>query len=38
VRRADHSPREIIPNLVCLSLIVKPEKQVGPAPLGAVAQ
>jgi len=32
----DHTSREILPNVVCLSVIVRPRKG-GPGPLGAVA-
>jgi hypothetical protein len=37
VRRADHSSRGILPNVVCPSVIVKPRQWGGPGPLGAVA-
>jgi hypothetical protein len=36
LRRADHSPRGVLPSVVCLSVIVKPRKCGGPGPLGAV--
>jgi hypothetical protein len=36
-RRADHSPRGVLPSVVCLSVIVKPRQWGGPGPLGVVA-
>jgi len=36
LRRVDHSSREVQPSVVCLSVIVKPRKEGGPIPLGAV--
>jgi len=37
LRRADHSSRGVLPIVVCLSVISKPQKWGGPGPLGAVA-
>jgi hypothetical protein len=37
VGRADHTPRGVLPSVVCLSVIVKPQQRGGPGPLGAVA-
>ena len=36
LRRADHSSRGVLPNAVCLSVIVKPRQWGGPGPLLAV--
>jgi len=35
--RADHSPRGVLPSMVCLSVIKKPHEWGGPGPLGAFA-
>jgi len=32
----DHSPREVLPNVVCLNECVKPRQGGGPGPVGAV--
>jgi len=37
LRLAYHSARAVLPNLVCLSMIIKPRWRGGPGPLGAVA-
>ena len=36
MRRADLSPRGVLPPAACLSVIVKPRWYGGPVPLGAV--
>ena len=37
LRRADHSPRRVLPSVVCQSVIVKPQQRGGPGPLGGGA-
>jgi hypothetical protein len=37
LQRADNSSRQVLPSVVCLSVITKPGQWGGPRPLGAVA-
>ena len=37
LRRADDSSRGVLPSVVCLNVIMKPQFQGQPGPLGAVA-
>jgi hypothetical protein len=37
LRRADHSSRGVLLSVMCVSVIVKPQKEEGPIPLGTVA-